>query len=105
MGKTDSMLYVSKLAYNIAPYDHEVLSNYGYSLERVGRREEAKKVLTEALRINPYYESTTFNLVVLNYNVGNYKEAYRLLCTIPDYESKHAPYIERIRQKAFGQKQ
>jgi O-antigen ligase len=101
LNRPDSMLMASEKAYQIAPYDHEVLSNYGLALERLGRREEARRVLTEALRIQPYFEATIFNLVVLEYNSGNYREAYNLLLTIPGYEEKHAGIADKIRGKAM----
>ena len=95
----DSLLYVSKEAYNLSPYDYEVLSNYGSALERTGNREEAREILKECLRINPLYEPALINSAVLEYNSRNYRQAIDYLKLILDYEIKYKTYFDEINSK------
>jgi hypothetical protein len=78
----------SELAYGLAPYDYEVLSNYGFVLSRNRDFKKARVILEESYRINPYFEPTLLNLVVLEYNEKNYKKAEEFLIMIPNYRNK-----------------
>lgn len=99
MGKTDSVLYCSERAFQLSPYDFEVLSNYGQALDKSGRRDDAVKILEESYRINPYHEQTLLNLAVVEYNRRNYKESLRWLQSIDGYREKYAGYLARIEAK------
>ncbi|MGB0422778.1 MAG: O-antigen ligase family protein [Flavobacteriales bacterium] len=83
----------------IAPYDHVMLSNLGFVLELVGNDEEAKAHLLEARRINRYYQGSTLNLVVLEYNNGQYESALDHLKQLKNYEILYPIYLEKINAK------
>jgi O-antigen ligase len=102
MNKKDSVLDMSLRAYELSPYDYEVLSNYGLALEKTGKRPEAKKILLESIRINPYYESSRLNMFILEYNSRNYREALHWLSSIPAYGEKYPAYASRLNQKLAG---
>jgi len=99
LGKIDSLLYVSTQAYKISPFDPEVLSNYGYALEKTENRKQARKKLKEALRINPYYEEAIINLVVVEYNSKQYEQALSYLSSIEDYKNKYKFFYDKIAEK------
>jgi O-antigen ligase len=98
-GNLDSLLYVNEQAYALSPFDYKVLANYGYVLERRHQVNTAEKVLLEAYRINPNYESTLLNLSVLYYNSGRYGEALRWLQLIGSHEEKYPVNLQRIEDK------
>jgi hypothetical protein len=94
----DSLLAVSERAFHLSPYDHEVLSNYGFALQKKGRNSEAIPVLVKALTINKCYEPALINMVVSQYALKNYKEALYYLSQIPDYTRRFEPQLIKLRQ-------
>ncbi len=99
LNKRDSVLFESERAYLLSPYDYEVLSNYGLALEKARDKIKAKKMLSEALRINPIYEPALMNLFILKYNSKNYHEALTYLSAIPDYQNKFPAYYSKVMEK------
>jgi tetratricopeptide (TPR) repeat protein len=104
LNNIDSLHFYAKKAYDLSPYDYEVLTNYGYVLERKRQSNTAKEILLESYKINPRFESTAINLTVLEYNNRNYKEALNWITSIHDYEKKYAPYLIKIKEKLAQQK-
>jgi len=102
LGKNDSLLFYSRKAAELAPYDFEVQSNLGFALTRAGKPEEARKHLQEALRIHPHYEGAWLNLVVLDYSLKNYEDALNELMEIPDFQRKYPEHLATL-QKAFAE--
>lgn len=98
-GKLDSLLLVSKSAFELCPFDYKVLTNYGYVLIRLGQNHSAELILKESLRINPNFEATLLNLSVLEYNRANYLSAQYWLSAIADYKIKYPTNFERIEEK------
>lgn len=90
MNRADSMLVFTEQAYHLAPYDYEVLNNYGMMMARAGQLAKAEELLREAYRINPYFEVTRLNLAVTAYNRRKFIEAKQWLITLPNYQ-KHYP--------------
>lgn len=101
LGNTDSLLYYSEMAAELAPYDYEVQSNLGFALTRAGKTQEARIHLKEALRIHPNDEGAWLNLVVLEYSQGNYEDALNALMEIPDFAQKYPEHLATL-QKAFA---
>jgi len=99
LNNMDSLLFYSTKAYELSPYNYEVLTNYGYALERNRQPTHAKTILLESHRINPFFETTLVNLVVLEYNNKNYSEALKWLKLIPNYENKHLSFLIKINEK------
>lgn len=100
MNRADSMLVFSEQAYRLSPFDYEVLNNYGMLLVRSGKTESGINVLTEANRINPFYEATRLNLAVAEYNSKNYDKAKQWLLSIPNYHSQYPAQSKAILEKA-----
>lgn len=98
--KTDleALVEVNAKAYELSPFDYKVLSNYGYSLIRLGQMNRARLVLDEAYRINSNYEPTLLNQSVLAFNTGNYRAAMEWLKGIKGYEKKYPQNLERIQR-------
>lgn len=92
-------LEYSQKAYDLAPYDFKVLSNYGYILERHNQREKAELMLLEALRINPFYEQAIVNMVVLKYNQADYHSALAYLSKLDRNNSNRKFYEEKVKMK------
>ncbi len=86
-------------AYRISPYDFEVLSNYAMVLIRNKQLTEAKSILEKALKINPYSEQVLINLFILEYNIGNYEQAYNWLIKIKDYKSDYPMETKKVTEK------
>lgn len=86
-------------AYNLAPYDFQVLSNYGSQLMQSGDYVKAKEILNEAYRINKYNDEIKINLVILNYNQHNYWQAFQWIQEIPVYKQNQPELLHKIIQK------
>lgn len=99
MNRFHETLEYSKNAFEISPYDYKVLSNYGYILERFHYRKEAEIILSEALRINPFYEQAIINMVVLKYNQERYTEALELVNQLNKGKMEIKFYEEKIKSK------
>lgn len=96
MNRADSMLVYTEQAYQLTPYDYEVLNNYGMMLARAGQMERADTLLKEAYRINPHFEVTRLNLAVLAFNRKKIKEAKQWLNTIPNHQVHYPAQTEAI---------
>ena len=91
--------YHTSNAYRLSPYDFEVLSNYAMVLIRNKQLTEAKTILIEAHKINPYSEQVLINLFIVEYNSGNYEKAYNYLIKIKSYKSDYPMETKRITEK------
>jgi len=65
----------SQKAYIQAPYNYEIISNYGMVLMANKKIKLAEELLIEANRINPRYDGAIFNLAILYYNDGQFEKA------------------------------
>ena len=61
----------------LAPGSPEILCNYGHSLFLMGRMEEARTALEEAVRIQPHYAQARYNLATLLEKIGLEADAMR----------------------------
>ena len=86
-------------AYCISPYDFEVLSNYAMVLIRNKQLTEAKIILMKAHKINPYSEQVLINLFILEYNIGNYEDAYNWLIKIKGYNLDYPMETKKVTNK------
>jgi tetratricopeptide (TPR) repeat protein len=96
MNRADSMLVHTEQAYQLAPYDYEVLNNYGMMMARAGQLERADTLLREAYRINPYFEVTRLNLAVTAFNRKKFAEAKHWLSTIPNFQMQYPAQTSAI---------
>jgi len=62
-------------AFRLAPYNYEVLSNYGMALNASRQLDSAYAVLNTAHEINPRYDGAMLNLAIVCYNQQKYSEA------------------------------
>ena len=99
LGNHSEAFNSSKEAYELAPYDFEILSNYGSQLMNSGDYAKANAILNEAYRINIYNDEIKLNLVVLNYNQKNFWQAYLWIQEIPNYEQKQSEMLTKIIEK------
>ncbi len=93
-----SLLKANEEAVSLCPYNYQVLTNYGYILERSFQFKDAEKVLMFSHKINHKYEPTLLNLSVLNYNLGHYEESLNWLKKIDGYQTKYPQNLQRISQ-------
>lgn len=92
----DRALYYFEQAYEIAPYDFEVLSNYGSILIKYERFEKAKQILDEAYRINKYNDPIKYNLATFELKQNNYAKALYWLNEIPNCRNKYPAILDQV---------
>lgn len=90
------LLKANEEAVTLCPYNYQVLSNYGYVLQRSLRFKDAEKVLMYSYEINEKYEPTLLNLSVLHFNLGHYEIAMKWLKKIKDHQIKYPENYTRI---------
>lgn len=96
--RPDSMVMQCQRALELSPYDYESLSNLGFALTRYGDKFEARRVLEEALRINPKYDGARLNLAILDFSQGKYEDAYHQLLEIEEVQTKYPEQFGAIYQ-------
>lgn len=90
-----------KKAYKLAPYNIQVINNYGSASEKNGNRERAKELYLEALQISPRFEDARLNLAAVYFNMKNYEKAFETIDKIPSnsentrYQSYLIPILEK----------
>lgn len=62
---------------SLAPNNPAILNNYGHTLFLMGRLEDARSALEDAVRIQPHYAEAHFNLATLLEQTGETVEALR----------------------------
>lgn|GEM_PF-1413113 len=95
LNETNPFYYYSRRAYFRAPFNYEVLTNFGAALNAVKNFDIAERVLLEAHRINNSYDGAIFNLAFVYYNKGEYKKA-KLWIDRVDYESEKTEYFSGL---------
>ncbi len=74
--------------------DHRVFSNYGGILQGLKKLEEAKKLYSEAIKLNPNFADAYSNLGNVLRDLGNFKEAElstrKAIALNPDLTNAHA---------------
>ncbi len=96
LNRPDSMVMQCQRALEIAPYDYESLSNLGFALTRYGDKNEARRILTEALRINAKYDGAWLNLAILDYSLRKYEDAYHEILQIENVQEKYPEQLGAI---------
>lgn len=77
----------------ISAYLSEIKSNKGMCLYYLGRKEEAKKVLLDAVRINPEYVSSLGYRILSSYYINSQPDSALIwLTVIPKYHSRDIAY-------------
>lgn len=75
LNNDSAFLAESQRAYRSTPYNFEVVSNYGVSLNTQYRYREAEHILLQAHALNPRYDGAIFNLALVYYNLREYQKA------------------------------
>lgn len=97
--KLDKVFICSKQAFELCPYNFEVINNYAYVLMRFNQLAQAKRLLYQSYKINSKYEKTCYNLCILNYNLKLYREAKFWSTKIQDFEIKYGTFNYQLQQK------
>ena len=91
-------------AYEISPYNVQVLNNLGSAYEVTGDHENAKRIYLEAIEISPDFPDPKLNLTVILFNEGKYDEALKLVKQVKAI-NRRRPYLDAIRNKIKEQNQ
>ena len=95
LNKTKKSFENFKAAHNIHPYHIHVLNNLATCYELEGDHENAILYYQQALKISPTFEDALINLSIVYYNIGMYKEGYKIL-TQGAPKSKNIKYIRAL---------
>ncbi|MBN4065748.1 tetratricopeptide repeat protein, partial [Candidatus Amoebophilus asiaticus] len=89
-----------EIAYQISPYNVQVLNNLATCYEMSGEHEKAIDFYKKTLEVSPRFIDAIINLSAVYYNRGKYKEAYELLIK---YKLKTYPaedeYVKIVQNK------
>jgi O-antigen ligase/Tfp pilus assembly protein PilF len=91
MNKPDLALRSFSKAYNQAPYQIALISNYGTLLSMKGKVQEAEKLYYEAVEISPRFIDGNINLASVLHNKKSHEEAYNIILNI-DYQKNNERY-------------
>lgn len=87
--KFDKAVYVFKQLVNLAPTDATAYNNFGLSLKKLGKLNEAKQAYNTALALRPEYPEALNNLAVIELAEHLYTEAKqhlkKAIAVDPDY--------------------
>lgn len=99
----DAFEFYSKKAYEEAPFNYEVVSNYGMSLNAQQRYDEARSVLLDAHAINPRFDGALLNLAIVHYNLQRYSEAEEWLDRV-NFKSPMTDYYAGLIHKKLEER-
>ena len=95
------MVYYSNIAYNQAPNNYEIATNFGMALNTLKKFDDAEKILLWANYLNPRYDGAIFNLAIVYYNKEEYSKAKRWIDKVY-YKSEVTDYYSGlIHQKLY----
>ncbi|MBY0424520.1 MAG: tetratricopeptide repeat protein [Cytophagales bacterium] len=95
----DKGLSYSLDSYRLSPYNIHVLNNLGSAYEANGDHTSAKKCFEKALDLYNSFDAAKFNLSVMLYNEGKYKEARELVESTTSDNTKKETFLQVINQK------
>lgn len=105
LNRPDSMVLQCQRALDLAPYDYETLSNLAFALTRYGDKNEARRLLQEALRINAKYDGAWLNLAILDYSLRKYEDAYHEILQIENVQENYPEQFKAIYQAFDSRRQ
>ncbi len=83
-------------AYEINPFNFNVLNNYASTVVQLEKYELAVDLYRQALRINPRFEEGMFNLSFALYQLGQYDEALEWVQKTSGNPEKKRLFLQRI---------
>lgn len=104
LNATNPFYYYSRRAYFRAPFNYEVLTNFGAALNAVKNFDIAERVLLEAHRINKNYDGAIFNLAFVYYNKGEYKKSKQWIDKV-HYKSDKTDYFSGVIHQKLKEQQ
>ena len=84
-------------AYNVNPYNFNVINNYASTLVQIKKYKEAIPLYEQALRINPKFEESMFNLSFVYFQLGQYDLAEEWVNKTSKNPEKKKVFLEKIR--------
>lgn len=91
--------FIEAFSYN--PYNFHVVNNLGTCVAKENKFQEAIPYFEEALRINPKFEDSKYNISFSLYQLGRYEEALNWVQQTTDSEKKNL-FIQTIRDKMIS---
>jgi O-antigen ligase len=88
--------YALEEAYEINPYNFNVINNYASTLIQLKQYEKGAELYLKALEINPKFEEAMFNLAFAYYNLGKFDEAEAWVNRTQKNPKKKALFLENI---------
>ena len=92
-------------AYNLHPYNLQVLNNFGTSYDLTGSRDSALIYYQKALDISPRYKEALINKAIVNYNLNKFDVSLECLAKMSFGEKNPAKFekavIATCRKKAI----
>jgi O-antigen ligase len=93
-----------KLAYELNPYNFNVLNNYGSTLVKIQKYEQAIPLYLKALEINPKFEEGMFNLSYAYYQIKEYQRALEWVEKVKNNAPKKEVFLKEIRTAMAAEK-
>ena len=78
-------------AYQLAPYQIQVINNLGTAYQSKGDKEKAIKLYLEALKISPGFEESRLNLAAIYFNDKEFRKAFEMIDQV-SIDSKNSRY-------------
>ncbi len=94
--KFQEALYPFEEAYEINPYNFNVINNYASTLIKLKQYEKGIKLYEEALRINPKLEDAMFNMAYAYFYLGQFDKAEEMVNRTSKDPGKKAFFLETI---------
>ncbi|MFY0690208.1 MAG: O-antigen ligase family protein [Cyclobacteriaceae bacterium] len=102
LGNMDAAMKAFREAYEVAPYNLNVLNNLASSHEMAGNHEQAKNLYQEAIRISPHFDEAKLNLAAILFNEGKLEAALSWVNEVT-YDSDRKQQYLRVIKERLGQ--
>ncbi len=88
LGDNDAARICFLRALTVTPYEVRVLNDYGATLFRLGKPNEASESLKKALIIDPFFDDARFNLAAIYFMSGQRKNAWEQIMHCRESQKK-----------------
>ncbi len=98
-GDGASALQYFEEAYEMNPYNYQVINDLATSYGESGKPEKAIIYLKESYAINPKAQTTIFNLAILHYRIKDYKTAIQWTEKLDNEYPQKSKLLQELRSK------